>query len=137
MIPNLMAKVANQDDLIEKYKPYLTSQAKIENLKNILINLMLDSKNILKNEEYVNILFKLCSELRADLLNTTEFYSNLPIKYCLQNLDVLKQVKRHHAIALIYNLNNEYEDAFEIWKKWKKKLFKIFFSIFINFKIFF
>lgn len=115
---------APENQFIEKYKSYFTRDTAtsdlklITNTKNLLIDLMLKLKNsTARNEEFIYVLFKLCSELRADLLNSIDFYDGLPIKYCISNIQILRQANRHHATASIYNLANQYEEAFELWQK--------------------
>ncbi|CAF0716807.1 unnamed protein product [Brachionus calyciflorus] len=116
MIPGLLPNFQPTDDLSQKYVSFLKDDSKIKSLKKLLIELMTKLKTVNKNEEFVNVLFRLCSELRDDLFNKLEFFSNLPIKSCLQNIDILKQANKYHAIGLIRKLANQNEEAFEIWK---------------------
>ena len=78
---------------------------------------MLKSKNIVKDEEFVSIMFKLCMESGEDFLNRIDFLTNLPINFCLQNINILNDHKRFHSVAIIYYLVDQYDRAFEIWKK--------------------
>ena len=79
---------------------------------------MLKSKSVTaKNEEFIAVLFKLCADTRSDLLNRVEFFTTLPIKYCLQNVKLLDDAGKFHSHALICFLADEFDKAFEIWQK--------------------
>ncbi len=90
--------------------------SEINNIKDFLIDFMLKSKTK-RDEEYVNVLFKLCAEVRPVLLTDMEFYTNLSSAHCLKNIQILANYRRHHAIAFIYNIFNRQEDALNIWKE--------------------
>lgn len=78
---------------------------------------MLKSKKLFKDEEFVSVLLKLCIETDQKSLNQIEFFSNLPVNFCLQNIQALNESKRFHSVAIIYYLVDQYENAFEIWRK--------------------
>ncbi len=90
--------------------------SEINNIKNFLIDYMLKCKTQ-KDEDYVNVLFKLCAENRPNLLTDFDFYTNLSSLLCLKNIQILTEFKRYHAIAFIYNIFNRQEDALNIWKE--------------------
>ena len=85
-------------------------------MKLMLINYMLKVKTI-KNQDYVSILFKLCAESRAEILCKGEFFTQLPLNICFQNIQILRDFKRFHSVALLNNLMNQNEEAFQIWKE--------------------
>jgi hypothetical protein len=125
MLPNkIVSRRLSQElneEYMEKYAPYflsnILSQEKLVQIENMIINLMLKSKKCVKDEEFVSILLKLCIDCNDDQLNKMEFYSNLPINYCVQNIQMLNDNKRYHSVALIYYLFDQHDNAFEIWKK--------------------
>jgi hypothetical protein len=97
----------------------LTTQSPfLENLKSIIIDLMLTERNDDENGEddlFVLILFKLCAEIRPLLLNDVNFLSKLSIKSCIKNVNILSDLNFHHAVGLIYYLNDQNEEAFQLW----------------------
>ena len=124
MIPNLIN--ANiQDETFsygEKFLKRLNSSNDkkeiLENLKQMLIELLLKSKSP-KSEDSVSLLFKLCAEISPKLLSDTDFYKSIPASFYQQNIQILNDFKRYHAMALIYHLLGQNEEAFNIWKKYK------------------
>ncbi|RNA43847.1 Transforming growth factor-beta receptor-associated 1 [Brachionus plicatilis] len=112
----IFSKNTLTDELCKKYIDHLKNDQKLIKFKNLLIELMIKSKTVTKNEEYTNLLLTLCTELRDDLINSVDFYVTLPIKFCLQSIDILKNAKKYHATALVKQLAGHYEDAFELWK---------------------
>lgn len=107
---------SNEED---KYRTLLSkmNDDKLRQIKTALVDLMLNSKTAVKNEEFVFILFKLCIDTSSDRLNKYEFFTSLPIKYCIQNVKILNESKLYHSVALINFLADDYESAFDIWKK--------------------
>ena len=82
----------------------------------MLIDFLIKSK-ISKTEDSVSILFKLCAQIRPKVLSELDFYINIPLSFYQQNIQILNEHKRYHAMALIYHLLNQNEEAFNIWKK--------------------
>jgi hypothetical protein len=126
MLPDFKLKSLPEksEDYIEKHRPFFNDEQlgleKITHIKRLILNLMLRSKKTLKDEEFVSILFRLCIFCQEDSLNKLEFFSNLPINFCLQNIPILNESKRYHSVAIVYYLVDQYESAFEIWKKYIK-----------------
>lgn len=116
MIPNIGFENRSIDQLSKKYLQHLENDQKLIKFKNLLIELMIKSKTVTKNQEYISVLLTLCCQLRNDLINSIDFYSALPIKFCLLSIDILKNAKKYHAMALVKRLAGDYEEAFEIWK---------------------
>jgi hypothetical protein len=92
---------------------------------------MLKSKTQ-KDEEYLNVLFKLCAEIRPILFTDIDFYTNLSSSECFKNIQILLDNKRYHAVAFIYNIYNRQEDALNIWKEYKILQFLVHCSYFIK-----
>jgi hypothetical protein len=123
-VPNLVTN--KLEDETFSYREIFNTKLKSESenskiqilasLKQMLIDYMLSIKSQ-KNEEYTSILFKLCAECRPKAMADEEFYKSLSLKFCLQNIQLLKDYKRFHSTALIYHLLNQNEDAFSIWKE--------------------
>jgi hypothetical protein len=124
MLPNFKLKsiLEKSEDYIEKHRPFFNDEnlahEKLKNIKKLVINLMLKSKKVMKDEEFVSILFRLCIFCNDDSLNKLDFFSNLPINFCLQNIQILNENKRFHSVAIVYYLVDQYDSAFEIWKKY-------------------
>ena len=92
----------------------------IENLKQMLIEILIKSK-LPKNEDSVCLLFRLCAEIRPKILNEVDFYKNIPLSFYQQNIQILNENKRYHAMALVYHLLNQNEEALNIWQKYIKE----------------
>lgn len=110
----------DNDELVKSYiNKYINSDELFKDkFKSMLIDYMLKNvKTIQKSDEFVLVLFRLCAETRPNLLNQSDFYTNLPLKYCLLHIPVLYDYGRFHSAAIIYYLVNQYEDAFNIWKE--------------------
>lgn len=116
MIPNLLLENSSVDQLSERYIEHLKNDQKLIKFKNLLIELMIKSKTVTKNEEYTSVLLILCSELRNDLINSIDFYTALPIKFCLLSIDILKKAKKFHAVAMVKQLAGDFDESFKIWK---------------------
>jgi hypothetical protein len=123
MLPGFKLKTGAEtnEDYIEKYRPIFSEdkldQEKLTSVKKLLINMMLKSKRVVKDEEFVSILFRLCIFCNDPSLNKIDFFSTLPVNFCLQNIHILNENKRFHSVAVIYYLVDQYDSAFEIWKK--------------------
>lgn len=126
LIPNLDVSLDDQDESSNEYKKYiqgfiesldvLTNRDEVlTNLKYMFINFLLKTKKT-KTPEFVSILFQLCIEIEPEKLADKIFFTQLPLKFCLQNTEILYDNQRHHSIGIIYHLLNKNEEAFSIWK---------------------
>ena len=89
----------------------------MDQLKQMVIDYLIRIKPAVKTDEYVMILFKLCADCKSNLLDQIDFYTNLPLKFCLKNVNIIQDKQRHHSVALVYHLLNQNEDALNIWTK--------------------
>jgi hypothetical protein len=112
-----------QDDYFKNYSSFISSEnfeKTIENniiqIKELALDYMLESKAT-KNQEYVQILLKLCIDHKPFLLNNEEFYSNLPISTVMENIQILQDHHLYHSVALINSFSNRIENALSIWKE--------------------
>lgn len=92
------------------------NDSKIIVAKTILIDLMLEQTK-LKDDIYFDVLFKLLAENRPKVLYKRDFLLEFPPHIATQHLSLLKDLKRHHLIALIYFTVNKKEEAMDIWKQ--------------------
>jgi hypothetical protein len=116
-MPEMGNKLSAEEEILKDSLSQMSVE-RVKEIKSTTVEFMLKSKAVSRNEEFVLILFKLCIEINADMLNKFEFFTNLPIKYCVINVKVLNDAKRYHSVALINYLANEFEGAFEIWKRY-------------------
>jgi hypothetical protein len=93
-------------------------KSKIENIACLIVDFMLKSKTTIRNQEYVATIFKLCADHKPQQISRLDFLSQLPIQFCLQNIQLLQDYKLIHSEALVYLLSNQNEDAFKIWKRY-------------------
>ena len=103
---------------LETNKSEEDKQTKIENVAGLIVDFMLKSKTAVRNQEYVANVFRLCANHRPDQISRLDFLSQLPIQFCLQNIQLLRDYKLIQSEALVYLLSNQNEDALTIWKKY-------------------
>ena len=93
-------------------------KSRIENVAGLIVDFMLKSKTTVRNQEYVANVFRLCASHKPDQISRLDFLSQLPIQFCLQNIQLLHDYKLIHSEALVYLLSNQNEDSLTIWKKY-------------------
>ncbi len=84
--------------------------------KKMIINCMLET-NQPRTYDFISILFKFCAECQPQTLTKREFFQELPLKLCLQNIHVLEDFNMNHSVALVYQLLSMNEEAFRVWKE--------------------
>jgi len=84
--------------------------------KTLIINCMLETEQP-RTCDFIATLFRFCAECQPDKLANRHFFSQLPLKLCLQNIHVLEDFNRHHSVALIYQLLDMHEEALRVWKE--------------------
>ena len=91
----------------------------LDELKLFLVDYMLKCQWVTRDHTFVNVLFRLCAEVNADLLCSAEFErEQLPESECMDNVSVLRdQHGRNHAAALVYARFGRHEEALAIWKE--------------------
>ena len=104
------------DKFLKRLNASSEKKETLEQLKQMLIEILLKSK-LPKSEDSVNLLFKLCAQIRPKLLSEVDFYKNIPMTFYQSNIQILNEYKRYHAMAFVYHLLNQNEEAFNIWKK--------------------
>lgn len=113
--------IAIDEDLVDYFEKFTKTDYNnkmiLTNVAALLIEFMIKSKPIIRNQDYVNLLFKLCTEFKPEQLSRVEFFNQLPLQYCLPNIPLLKSFNLSHSTALIYRLSNQNEEAFAIWKE--------------------
>jgi hypothetical protein len=113
-----------RDNQIRNYSIYLkeinkeiNDESHLTSFRMMLLEYMLECSHLDMSSYCVKVLFKLCSSMRAVLLSDRRLLARIPPPIAIENLDILYEHQQYNSIALIRFLNNEIDEALEIWKQ--------------------